>query len=498
MFKNKIQTWLFVIFLATIVIRLFLAFHIPNFTYESYFHLRHVEHIAETGLPLYEDDLSYGGRELIFLPFFHYFMAFFDLFLPLEFIAKVLPNLLIASLVLIVFMISNQITHNQKASLLSALVAGLLPILYNTNSFTPETLFLPLIFLCIYAFLRIKERRYVHIYIAAFLFLSLTSTATFLLLVGFCIYLLLSVLESKRTSRAEIELILFSIFFFIWTQFLFFKNVLLEQGIQFIWQNIPSQIIMQYFPAPSVGEALLLVSIVPFLAGIFVVYRSLFQLKSQKSFLLISLAISTTLLTWFRLIQFELSLTFFGMILAVLFASFYKELNGFIRKTKISHLHKLFSIGLLVVLLPSMIYPAIVTAYEQEVPSRNEVLAFKWIAKNTPSKAGVLASLEEGHLIGYFGRRKSIIDDQFSLVGDVEERFDALNSLYVTSFQTQALGLLDEYGIQYIIISPRTRNKYGINQPKYFTGDCFDEIYEQNVEDDTKIFYVKCTISKTE
>ncbi|MBI2665042.1 hypothetical protein HYX12_00280 [Candidatus Woesearchaeota archaeon] len=72
------------IFLVTLLTRLTLAFIVPNFTYESYFHLRQVEHIGQTGLPLYQDGLSYGGRELVFLPLFHYLAAFFDLFLPLE------------------------------------------------------------------------------------------------------------------------------------------------------------------------------------------------------------------------------------------------------------------------------------------------------------------------------------------------------------------------------------------------------------------------------
>ena len=67
------------IFLAVLLLRLVLAFMIPEFTYESYFHLRQVEHIVETGLPFYQDQLSYGGRELAFLPFFHYLAALFGL-----------------------------------------------------------------------------------------------------------------------------------------------------------------------------------------------------------------------------------------------------------------------------------------------------------------------------------------------------------------------------------------------------------------------------------
>ena len=78
---KKEHKWLLIIFLVTFLLRLTLSFIIPNFTYESYFHLRQVEHITETGLPIYEDNLSYGGRTFQFLPFFHYLMSFFNLFL---------------------------------------------------------------------------------------------------------------------------------------------------------------------------------------------------------------------------------------------------------------------------------------------------------------------------------------------------------------------------------------------------------------------------------
>ena len=94
--KKKVKYWLLAIFIITLTVRLVLAFTSPNLTYESYFHLRQVEQITETGLPQYQDNLSYGGREIIFPPAFHYLAAFFNLFLPLGFVAKLLPNILIA------------------------------------------------------------------------------------------------------------------------------------------------------------------------------------------------------------------------------------------------------------------------------------------------------------------------------------------------------------------------------------------------------------------
>ena len=488
--EKKVKYWLIAIFLVTLAIRLILVFSLPNFTYDSYFHLRQVEHIASTGLPIYDDPLSYGGRNLFFLPGFHYFVAVFDLFLPLEFIAKIIPGVLLSLLTVAVYFLSKKVTKNVNGSLISAFIAGFLPILFNTNTFNPEPLFLLLLLINIYAFLNIKDKKFLSVYILSFLALTLTSSATAILLIGFGIYLLLSLLENKKVNRAEIELIVFSLFFFIWVQFLFYKRIFLTEGISFIWQNVPLQIIQQYFPQVSITKAIFLVSIIPFLAGIFVVYRSLFELKGQKSFLLISFGISTTILAWFRIIQFQLSLAFFGLILAILFASFYRDAMNYFNKTRLIKMKKFFVGGIIALLLLSLIYPAINNALKQNTPTDEQVEAFKWLNGNTPKNSKVAALLEEGHLITYYGQRQNFMDDHFSLIKNIEKRFGQLNSLFVTKFQTQALDISQEYEIDYLVVSPKATTKYKVNKLGYLSKSCFQKVYDV----ETKIYLIKCEI----
>ncbi len=490
---NKTKQWLIAIFVITIIVRLILAFSVPNFTYESYFHLRQVEHISETGLPLYEDSLSYGGRELRFLPFFHYFIAFFDLFLPLEFVAKVIPNILIATLPLLVYAISTRITQDETSSLFAAFIAGFLPILYSTNKFGVESLFLPLVFLTIYAFLRIKEPTYLYVFILAFLISALTSSLTFLIIVGLGVYLLLSLLERKKIIRAEIEVILFSVFFYLWVQFLFFKKILI-QGTSFVWQGIPFQIIQNYFPQFSLGQAVVLVSAIPFLAGIYVVYQSLFRLRNTRSFLIISLVTSTTLLTWARVIPFKLSLSFFAISLAILFAPFYKEAKIYLRKTKIAHHAHYLSkvVGLLLVL--TTVVPAIGAALQQETPNDFEIEAFIWFKDNTPKNSGVLALLEEGHLITYYAKRRNLMDDMFALAPDAEQRFIDMNPLFTTSLQTNAVSVLEKYDIEYLIYTPYARKKLGNNNFNFLSSECFKRLHEP--QEEIKRYQAKCTLEK--
>ena len=483
--------WLSVIFLVTLILRLTLALSISNFTYQSYFTLRQVDHIASSGLPFYQDPLSYGGRENIFLPLFYYVAAFFDLFLPLEFVAHVLPNLLFSTLTILAYALAKKITKDDTASLFSAFIAGFLPILFTPNSFTFRSLFFPLLMLVIYAFLNLQEKKYFYLYLVSFVLLCFTSPAAFLLIIGFGVYLLLSSLERKKVARAELELMLFSLFFFTWSQFLFFKNTLIHDGIGFIWKNIPPQIISQYFPQVSVPKAILLVSIVAFIAGIVVAYRSLFRLKNQNSLFLISLVISIILLGWFRLVEFRFGLSLFGLILAVLFASYYKESAAYLQRTKLPRFQRMYLPLLVILLVLSTVWPAITTATKQETPSENSIAAFTWLKDHAEEDVAVLALLEEGHLVTVVSQRKNIMDDQFGLVPDVEQRFADLETLYTTSFQTEALALLDKYNVKYLVLTPDARHRYQLATFKYFDDKCFDRAYSNR---ETKIYRVKCTL----
>jgi len=499
---KKITYGLLSIFIVVLVIRLYFAFTIPNLTYDSYFHLRQVENIVDTGLPLFNDPLSYGGREIRFLPFFHYLMALFNLLLPLTLVAKIIPNLLIASLTLIIFFISNKISNNPTASLFSAGIAGFLPILFNTNSFTVATLFLPLMFLTIYAFLNVEQPKYVYMYLLFFLLLCLTSPITFLLLVGFGIYLLLSLVEGIKIKEREVEIIIFSLFFYAWVQLLFFKNTLLAQGIGFIWQNVPSTTIQQYFPNISLAYAIILISILPFLAGIIVIYNSLFKSKDEQALVLIGLVISTSILALLKLVQSALVLPFFALILAILFSLFYRDLFNYINQTKFSF-QKIYPFILAILLAVTLILPAATTALDQKTPSNDEVNAFIWLKDNTPKNAGVLGLLEEGNLITYYGHRKNLMDDQFILIKDVDERFVALNTLFTTSFETYALSILGQYNINYLVLTPSAKEKYSIQSFKYTSGACLKKVYSNFLDKDLSlegpvtIFELKCTLERS-
>jgi hypothetical protein len=486
--NKQVLQRLIILTILIFALKLFFAFSQTGFTYDSYFHLRQVESITQTGIPLFQDSLSYGGRAHLFLPAFHYLAAIFAFIFPLELVAKVLPNLLLSLLVPIAFVTIDKITNNKQAAFLSAIIAGLLPSLFHTNSFTPSSLFFPLIFIAIYGFMTLNRMPF--IYILAFIVLCFTHAATALLLIGFLIYLGLSLLERKKITRKEVEIMLFSLFFYVWSQFLFFKNILLSEGMSFIYQNVPPQIIQVYFPPFSIANSLLLVGIIPFVAGVIVVYKSLFYVKGKRIFFLISLAISTASLSWFSILPSRESLTFFGLILSLLFAQFFLEILEYMSKTKLARykniLFSLFAILLIVTMIPF----AISEAQEQNIPTDIEIESFKWLNNNTPEDSIVLALLEEGHMVTYYGKRKNVMDTEFGFIKNVDDKFNDVSILYNTPFHTEATDKISKNNIDYLMFTVKAKEKYQIGTFKYHTPSCFTKVYKNEV----KIYSNKCIL----
>ena len=126
---SKKHVILISVLVLALIIRIILAFYVDNLSYDSYYHIRQVEHISETGLPDYEDSLSYGGRSLRFLPFFYYFSALIFMIFPFsaEVDALLLGNVLFVCLAVVVYLISKNITRNNYAPLISATIAAFLP-----------------------------------------------------------------------------------------------------------------------------------------------------------------------------------------------------------------------------------------------------------------------------------------------------------------------------------------------------------------------------------
>ena len=483
---KKEYIFLILIFLLTLSIRLYYAFQTPYFDVEAYSIIREVDHIQKAVTPLFKDDLSYGGRNLIFPPYYYYVIFFFKIILgSLTF--KLVPNIFASLLVFVVYMLSFNITKDYKASLFTSLISGFIPIFFyeTINNISVYTLIVPLTFFTLFCFIKISEnKKYVIYFITSLALLRLSHPSAILLVLVLLLYLLIVRLEGLRYSREELELILFSTFIMVWSLFIVFKKPLLVHGPYVIWQNIPAQVLYRYFSEFNILEAIYNIGIVPFVFGIYIIYNFTLRKKDKKTYLLVSFAILMLILLWLKLIQLKIGLMFLSVILTILFAIFFCLFFSYLEKTKFYKFKPLVYILLFFLIIITSFLPSITSAKKSIVESvnSNEIRALEWIKSNTEQDDVILSTVEEGYLITSIAERKNVADPNFLLIEDAEQRVKDIEQMYVTIFETEAIDLLNKYRINYIYFSDRAKKQFGIQEIKYIDETCFELVYDNKIK----------------
>ncbi len=475
-----------IIFLLTLSFRLYFAFQTPFFSYDAYFDLRQINQIATQSHPVFNDSLSYGGRTTIFIPTFHYILAFFSLFMPVAFVAKLLPNIFASSAIIIVYLISKKLTNSINLSLLASFLSGFIPafIAKTTNSVSAYTLTIPLIFLAIYFLMSIKSKTSIYSFVGLIFIISFLHPSVLLLIAALLAYLFLVRLEKIEHTREEIELILFATFLAIWLQFLIFKGALLAHGHSVIWQNLPLELKDFYFTPVDILQSVFKIGLVPLLCGIYVIYLSLLKEKSKELYIIIGFIISTSILLWAKLIPSDIGMSFLGILLAILFAKFCIISLEYLQKTNFSHFKLYISLALIAVFLISSLIPSIYFTNTElaNVPEPETISLLAWLNANSAPDATILATADEGYLINAVAGRKTAIDTNFLLISNPSQRLNDTKTIYTTQYKTEAVRLLNKYHIDYILFSTKAKSKFGIEQIPYIKDtDCFKPLFTNNV-----------------
>lgn len=487
---------LLIIFMLTLATRLILAFQTPNFTGDSaYFSLRQIENIGNTGLPLFNDSLSYSGGIHLFMPLFYYVLAFFDLFLPLGIVAKVIPNIFAASIVVFVYLISKNLTNDEDASLFSAFISGYIPVFFadTINTISPYTLFFPFMLLLIYSFFRIDEMKYVYVFLVSIFVLSLTSPYVVVILAGFAFYMLLVRLEDLKQNRLEVEVILFAIVFVVWFIFVVFKKAFIAHGPMIIWRNIPIEMLKGYFSDINILGALYQIGSLPVSYGVYSVYEHLFKIKERKFYVLIGFSLSTALLLWMKLIDIGFGLMFIAITVTLLFPKFYRYTFSYLKNTRFAKLKYLYFSILLLAFMVSSVVPSVVSGVTsmKDAVSDDDYSALIWLQKHSDKDSVVLSTVQEGNLISEIAKRRNVADTNFILKKDAEQRYKDISSAYKAKFETDALGIMKKYNVDYIYLSGYAKEKFGIDDLPYTDDEkCFSLIYNEDI----KIYKVTCEL----
>jgi hypothetical protein len=493
--RDRRTLYLVLIFAFALALRLFFAFKAPHFTDDqAYFTLRQVESILETGVPLYTDDLSYGGRVSIFLPLYYYVLAFFGLFMPMTLVLKLIPNIMASTIVLLTYSITLHTTRKWKVALFTAAIATVVPVYTSqtVNNASPYSLAAPLMFLALYLYMRTaQDKRYALPYLLAFFVLATTHASASVFLLGLLIHLLLAKLGGLKTNRSEVELALFSTLFLLWSYFTIFKNIFLSYGASFLWQNIPAGVLSSYFRDITLIDAINQIGLIPLSAGIYLLYRYLFRVRNRSIYLLTSFTISVSLLLWLRLISFFGGLILLGLILTLFFGQFFSLFLDYIRKTKFSKLVP-YAVGLAVLLLLATSGASTLFYTDREIRrgfGDDEINALVWLRENTNESATVLGTLEEGHLITAVAQRSNVMDSNFLLAPDVDQRLQDLSTMYTTSSQIEAVKLFTQYDVGYIFFSINGKLRYKRTSLSYAEdANCYQLVYDREVQ----IYQAKC------
>lgn len=493
--KRTVIIALFFLFFASLAVRLFFAFQTPYLSdSESYFNLRQIEEIKATGLPVYDDPLSFGGRKYVFLPFFHYTVAFFSLFFPLGYLVKILPNLFASSLIFIVYLCSFEITKSRESALFSAAIASFIPIYAGEtfNALDPYTLALPLSFLLLYVFYNISNPRYIKLFLVLLVVALITHPSLVFLILGLTVFYLISKIEDLPRKQEELEIILFSILLSLWFYFLIFKDAFLQHGFKVIRHNIPPQLLEKVFHQITVLEGVTAVGLIPLLAGIYVVYLYIFKRKSKLLYLIISFLLTITTLLWLELISVKGALMYISVLVVLLCGEAYGLFMNYIEKTKFAEKKKYLSAMIIIIFILTSFIPMLTLMKEKirGTITEDEVAALQFLRENTRPDQKIAAPVNEGHYIAYFAQRTNVADTHFLQARDAAVYVGKLELLFNTRSKIVASQIMNDLDAQLIYLSKRTQAELNIDELPTADESCLPVIL---LHRDVKVYRSRCS-----
>jgi len=484
---NKFHFLLLFLFLTVLTFRLYFVFQTNNFSSdEAYFHLRHINHLIENKSFLSYDPLSYGGRFIVYPPFFHLLMAFLSF--GNIFLLKIFPEIFLSSMVFIVYIICKDITKRNEVALICSFMSAFIPIflMETINKLSVYSLVLPIMFLMIYSLMKIENKFFLYLFLVLSFLLPLTHPSAFLFVFAMVLFLIFGWVEDFKISGIRREAIFFSIFLIFLIEFIIYRKAFLEYGFNIIWQNIPSEIFNSVFRNFSIFNIIISGGILVLLFGFLGLYYC-FQDRENKLGLVFSfLVLGIFLLLLLKMIPFNIGLVFLSLSLVVLSSFFILRLLDYVEQTRLFKLKKIILISLFVFIFLVSVIPSYDSLQDFNYIFDQKIHDLNWIRENTNKNSVVLGSLKEGNIIAAIAKRKNVVDTNFLLAPHPLERIKDVESIYNLNSEAIALKLLNKYNVDIIYLSDNTQTLYNVGEMDYLTNkDCFKKLRG-------RIYEVKC------
>jgi hypothetical protein len=496
--KKTSNVLLVCICILALALRLYFAFSTPYFSDDtSYWHLRQIEHIKEAGYPQLNDPLSFSGRLFLFSPIFHYIFALLTYVGSTWYLTKIVPNLLAIALIPIICLYVEELTKSRQIAVFSACIAAFIPIHFveTVNALSVRTLTIPLVFLFLYFFLQIQKKRYKTYCVVLMCALVLLDPSTLVVLLGLIFSLFLCKISYIETRKEQTEFIFFALLFALWFYLLLYKGALGRHGIDLLWQNIPQQFVDKYYFNITIIQAIYHIGIVPLGFGLLVIYYILFDKQwegiaheeyrehKRRIYPIIGITAVTTLLLWFKIVEFTIGLTYLSILLVILSGFGYMEFHLYLQKTKAKQWSGIIFIFVFILFIASSVIPTVYYTNQRIATTitAKEVAFLRFLPEITQPDDIVLSLVDDGHYIEYFAKRKTVADTNFVQIVDAKERVEDVNTLFTTQSKIIATKIMNKYNAKYVYLSPTAKKLYGLDYLTYEDNECFQLMYVGDV-----------------
>jgi len=367
---------LLLVTLFVLLFRLIVSSGADMYSVDSYFHIRQVESIHDTFVPIIEDNLIQGGRDVVISPGMHYILAFLSFLIPLKFVLWFVPQLFASLSALFGGLVVGKITGRPWIALVTGLGIGILPSFVSETvySVNPLSFVLPLFLLFIFAYLNYKEnnsRGSLYTILTLACFLPLVSAYSLVLVLGFLVYLVLALLQRIKVERKEYEIILFFLLVTFWVIFVLYSPALKILGIAVLWQNIPRELMLDFFSSIEPIQYIAFIGLVPLIFGLKAMYNYVFEKANSSISVIIGFGLASFFVMYFKLIQPKIGLLFVGCSLTILSGAYINDLWSYWEKTKLYQWKSISFLVILGLMITTSFVSAISFSSSHEVISDN-------------------------------------------------------------------------------------------------------------------------------
>ncbi len=326
--------------------------------------------------------------------------------------------------------------------------------------------------------MNLENKKYFSLFLVFAFLIPLIHPSSLLFIFSLLFYLILSNTESLFISRYKKEAIIFSFFLVLLINFLLYKTLFLQHGLNIIWQNIPDSLFATYFKNLNVLEGIYLIGALPIILGSLGIFFGLFKEKKDSIILLTAAILATLFLVSIKVLSIQIGFLFLSVFLVTISSLTISKIYTYLSLTKFSSFKKYVTYLIIILIIGLAFIPSYFVA--KSLPNYDhQVDSFKWIKENTPLTATIVVPLELGNVLTAISDRKNIIDDNFLVSRNAEERFNDVNEIYNTALEIKALEALNKYDANYIYFDDYIADKYKITRLRYVESEkekCFEVI----------------------